>query len=251
MFLLPRMIMDIIIQIEDSVYPRVRWRWLLILCIGRYAFSATNNKFFLFSAGWRMWDHQHVLNTRAAGGMEVGQVWLFKAWNEGYSRIREDFTIMEKAPTALCKTDVAPRYVKLGPQRNYHKGWAAIKHYAIANQLAHPLRPSPWLWNLCESSFNLRFKLYDCWYYDQMSGCQPQCLMSDEARQGGCRTVASENTEYRSTDGKYRESRRSPSTPLGEAVSVSIISRYILIESGIEALHSRQCHSNWIFFGAK
>ena len=130
-----------------------------------------------------------------------------------------------------------------------HKGRAAIRHYA--NRPAHPLRPSMWMWNLCEPSFNLRFKLYDCWYYDQMSGCQPQCLMSDEARQGGCRTVASENTEYRSTDGKYRESRRSPSTPLGEAVSVSIISRYILIESGIEALHSRQCHSNWIFFGAK
>ena len=55
--------------------------------------------------------------------------------------------------------------------------------------------------------------------------------MSDEARRGGCRTVASVNTEYRSTDGKYRESRRSPSRPLGEAVSVSIISRYILIEA--------------------
>ena len=180
-------------------------------------------------------------------GLQVGWRWGKSDCLELETKVIRGFAKISQS----CKTDVDPRYVKLDPQRNYHKGWAAIKHYAIANQLAHPLRPSPWLWSLCESSFNLRFKLYDCWYYDQMSGCQPQCLMSDEARQGGCRTVASENTEYRSTDGKYRESRRSPSTPLGEAVSVSIISRYILIESGIEALHSRQCHSNWIFFGAK
>ena len=65
------------------------------------------------------------------------------------------FTITEKAPTRLkapssaftfktllrhyAKRVLTPRSlnVKLGPRRNYHKGRAAIRHYA--NQTARPL----------------------------------------------------------------------------------------------------------------
>ena len=73
--------------------------------------------------------------------------------------------------------------MKLGSQRNYNEGWAAIRHYA--NHPAHPLWPlgwcpnfgivskvylkcivssrfqlSPWMWNLRKPSHNLRLKLY-------------------------------------------------------------------------------------------
>ena len=58
---------------------------------------------------------------------------------------------MEKAPPATtaftfktllrqyAKRELTPRSLnmKLGPQRNYHKGRAAIRHYA--HQPAHPL----------------------------------------------------------------------------------------------------------------
>ena len=71
------------------------------------------------------------------------------------------FVIKEKAPTRAlswlkastttfkfktllrhyAKRALIPRSlnVKLGPRRNYHKGRAAIRHYA--NQTARPLRP--------------------------------------------------------------------------------------------------------------
>ena len=73
------------------------------------------------------------------------------------TKVCEDFTITEKAPTALswlkvptsaftyktllrhyAERALTPRSlnVKLGPRRNYHKGRAAIRHYA--NQPAHP-----------------------------------------------------------------------------------------------------------------
>ena len=47
-----------------------------------------------------------------------------------------------------AKRALTPRSlnVKLGPWRNYHMGWAALRHYA--NQPAHPL----WLLYLCPSS---------------------------------------------------------------------------------------------------
>ena len=77
------------------------------------------------------------------------------------TKVREYFTITEKAPTrafSWLKTATTPftfktllrHYakwsltpqslnVKLGPWRNYHKGRAAIRHYA--NQTARPLWP--------------------------------------------------------------------------------------------------------------
>ena len=75
------------------------------------------------------------------------------------TEVHEDFTITEKAPTRAfswlkaptsaftfktllrhyAKRALTPRSlnVKLGPRRNYHKGLAAIRHYA--NQTARPL----------------------------------------------------------------------------------------------------------------
>ena len=75
------------------------------------------------------------------------------------SKVLEDVTITEKAPTRAfswlkaptkaftfktllrhyAKQALTPRSlnVKLGPRRNYHEGRAAIRHYA--NQPAHPL----------------------------------------------------------------------------------------------------------------
>ena len=69
-----------------------------------------------------------------------------RAWNEGYPKVREDFTITEKAPTRAffwfeaptgaftfktllrhyAEQLLTPRSlnVKLGPQRKGHKGWA-------------------------------------------------------------------------------------------------------------------------------
>ena len=74
-------------------------------------------------------------------------------------RLNEDFTITQKAPTRAfswwkvpnsaftfktllrhyAKRALTPRSlnVKLGPRHNYHKGRAAIRHYA--NQTARPL----------------------------------------------------------------------------------------------------------------
>ena len=73
-------------------------------------------------------------------------------------KVREDFTITERAPTwtfswlkaptgaftfktllrHYAKLALTPRSlnVKLGPRRNYHEGRAAIRHYA--NQPARP-----------------------------------------------------------------------------------------------------------------
>ena len=84
-----------------------------------------------------------------------------RAWNQGYLKVPEDFKITEKAPTRAfswlkaptsaftfktllrhySKRALTPRSlnVKLGPRRNYHKGRAAIRHYA--NQTACPLWP--------------------------------------------------------------------------------------------------------------
>ena len=92
-----------------------------------------------------------------------GFIWTLavdtSASNEGYPKVPEDFTIKEKAPTRAfswlkaatsaftfktllrhyAKRMLTPRFlnVKLGPRRNYHKGRAAIRHYA--NQTARPL----------------------------------------------------------------------------------------------------------------
>ena len=84
---------------------------------------------------------------------------MVRASNEGYPKVPEDYTIMEKAPTRAiswlkvattaftfntllrhyAKRALTPRSlnVKLGPQRNYHEGRAAIRHYA--NQTARSL----------------------------------------------------------------------------------------------------------------
>ena len=81
------------------------------------------------------------------------------ASNEVHPKVLKDFTITEKAPTRAFSWFKAPTSaftfktllrhyakqaltlrslnVKLGPRRNYHKGRAAIRHYA--NQTARPL----------------------------------------------------------------------------------------------------------------
>ena len=85
---------------------------------------------------------------------------LIRAWKRSIRR----FVITEKAPTRAfswlkasttaftfktllrhyAKRALTPRSlnVKLGTRRNYHKGWAAIRHYA--NQPAGPLWPLCW-----------------------------------------------------------------------------------------------------------
>ena len=90
---------------------------------------------------------------------------LYSLQNEGYPNVPEDFSITEKVPTRAfswlkaattaftfktllrhyAKQTLTPRSlnVKLGPRRNYHKGRAAIRHYA----------------NLREPSDSLCFKL--------------------------------------------------------------------------------------------
>ena len=85
--------------------------------------------------------HWHDKGVVDQVGACTGQCTVYsRASNE----LPRSFTIMEKAPTRTllrhyAKWVLTPRSlnVKLGPRRNYHKGRAAIRHYA--NQTARPL----------------------------------------------------------------------------------------------------------------
>ena len=80
-----------------------------------------------------------------------------RAWHEGYPKVREDFTITEKAPTRAfswlkaptsaftfktllrhyAKRALTPRSlnVKLGPRRKGHKGRALVGAFSVIVQL--------------------------------------------------------------------------------------------------------------------
>ena len=91
-----------------------------------------------------MTSSQHLLNTVST-----------RDSNEGYPKVRNHseiptraFSWLKAATTAFtfktlfrhyAKRALTPRFLnmKLGPRRNYHKGRAAIRHYA--NQTARPL----------------------------------------------------------------------------------------------------------------
>ena len=110
----------------------------------------------------------YVAGVRRGGGvtwyparwkhLETSKVTVLLSSSASKSSIRR-FVITEKAPTRAfswlkaattaftfktllrhyAKRALTPRSLnmKLGPRRNYHKGWAAIRHYA--NQTARPL----------------------------------------------------------------------------------------------------------------
>ena len=101
--------------------------------------------------------YERVQMSIASGGHKVLVLVIFSAANRSIGSTT-GFTITEKAPTwafwlkaattAFTFKTLSRHYakraliplslnVKLGPQRNYHEGRAAIRHYA--NQTARPL----------------------------------------------------------------------------------------------------------------
>ena len=113
-------------------------------------------------AHWHHWSGGCLFNMRGAGRGEGGYTLTFRnivVEDSASKRSIRRFVITEKAPTRAfswlkaattaftfktllrhyAKRALTPRYlnVKLGLGRNYHKGRAAIRHYA--NQPAHPL----------------------------------------------------------------------------------------------------------------